>query len=166
MRFIVIKQATDLEALRGKLLKRGASEATLARIQTMNPHADLKRLKPGSVLLLPDLPEVDDKASESVTGDAFQTLSDEITRGLSAASKRVREATAKLDAEHDAVSAAVKTAAVKRAVTADPALKDQLAAASAEFNEDKKRAQRTEAELGELKKRASEELSALSRLLR
>ena len=166
MRFFVIKQASDLEALRSKLFKRGANEATVARIQAMNPHADLKRLKPGNVLLLPDLPDLDDKASESVAGDAFQSLVDEIERGLSAASKRVREATAKLDAEHDAVSAAIKTAAVKRAVAADPALKDQLSAANAEFNEDKKRAQRSEAELGELKKLAGEELSALSRLLR
>ena len=60
MRILVIKQDTDLQALSGRLLSAKLSgdqaDSALEALQHLNPHADLKKLRIGTVLLVPEAP--------------------------------------------------------------------------------------------------------------
>ncbi|UUZ68693.1 hypothetical protein LP416_01755 [Polaromonas sp. P2-4] len=175
MRLIVIKQASDLQTLSARLLKKPAagngeakqvSQATLEQVKLLNPHVDFQRMEAGTVLLLPDSPELNDKDSQSLTGNAFDDFITHTSEGFKALAQRVRTSADTLAAERSAVNAVLKTAAVKRQIESDPLLQKQLDAASEEFTAAQKKAQEAAKQVDAMQKAVAEELGALGRLLR
>src|SRR5690349_16934472 len=128
MRLIVIKQASDLQALSNKLLiKKPGGTATLDRLKALNPHVDFNRIEAGTVLLLPDTPDVkaDDKDTRSVAGDAFEDFVKETAEGFKSVAERVSRASESLATDRAAANAVLKIAAVRRQIESDPLLKKQ-----------------------------------------
>jgi hypothetical protein len=169
MRFLVIKDTVSAQALSARLFKGGASAnaaALLARVKALNPHLDLQHIEAGTVLVLPDLPDADPKASESVGGDAFDALEKDIEDGLKQMTQRIRKGHERLKVERKAVEDALGEAPVKRALLTDPLLKQQLDEAHSQFDADQKRAKAAATALDALHKGAREELSALAQLFR
>lgn len=110
MRLIVIKQASDLLTVSRTLFNDGgnsngiaaAHNATLERIKSLNPQVDFHRIEAGTVLLLPDAPELKDSETQSIAGDAFADFNSHLTEGLRTAAQRVSSGAKALDAEREA----------------------------------------------------------------
>lgn len=165
MRIIVIKQATDLQALGARFAgNASARESGLEQLQRLNPHVDFRRIEPGTVLLVPDA-GVKKGESISVGGQAFEAFREQVQSSLGAAAVQVRQGHQVLADQRQAFSALTKTAAVKRLLDADPDLKPQLAAATAVFKKDQQDAKDAEALLKDLQEGALAELDALGKLL-
>jgi hypothetical protein len=69
MRVVVVKDERDAGELRRRLLKPGVTAARGRLIEdsirTANPHVDLDDLRPGTVLVVPDHPDLADEPDET-----------------------------------------------------------------------------------------------------
>lgn len=157
MRLIVIQQISDLQVLSARLLGNAAgghagtqevSQATLEQIKMLNPHADFQRLEVGTVLLLPDTPELKDAAdSQSLAGNSIEDFAKRTREGLEAVAQRMRSGAEALAADRADVTAVLKTTAVKRLIESDPLLKKQLDEAGGEFSDAQKQAKEASRQL-------------------
>ncbi len=168
MRRFVIKQETDLDGLSAKLLRTRIGDtsagAAIDRLKALNPHVDFTRLAAGTVLFVPDIPELKKGASTSLGGETFEAFVKEVDTSLSISSARVKEGFERISLDRTSVSAVLKTASVKRLVEGDPVLKKQLESADARFKEDESKARAEQKLLEATRKQAIEELTALARL--
>lgn len=166
MRMFVIKQATDLQALRTKLLTTGAGgESALRTLQSLNPHVDFNRLDAGTVLLVPDQPGVKTSESSSIGGEAFDSFQEQARASVDAAVARVRNGHDNLTAGRTEVAAVLKTAALKRVLEADPDIKKELDQAAQVFKQDQQQAKESIAQLLAFQTQVDEELAQLAKLL-
>lgn len=166
MRMIVIDKKTDLRALSTRLLGEEAGRSSaLDKLKDLNPHVDFKTIEPGTVLLIPDAPGFRDAESSSVTGDAFDALREQMLASVEAATSRLRGGFDALLTEQKEVAAVLKSAAVRRAIEADPDLKPQIEAATQVFKQDQQQARDVEKTLQTLQEQAAAELAALAALL-
>ena len=156
MRVLVINSRSDVQQLRSR-----------PDIEKLNPHVDFKKLETGTVLLIPDPPAAAGAAAEglSIQGQAFEDLRVEVSKALEASGARVRRGYEALSEEAKELNATLKLAAVKRAVDADPELKQQVDAAAAVFKQDAADAKTADQTLRAIQQQATDELSALSKLL-
>src|SRR4051812_37488086 len=73
MRTIVIKGDTTLQDLSKRLLDQrlGAqkAEAALAELKALNPHVDLEKLAPGTLLFVPNAPGFTSSSTDSPTAE-------------------------------------------------------------------------------------------------
>lgn len=173
MKFVTIKQNTNLQALSAALLKPSAAAgaavepaATLERIRALNPHVDVQELAPGDVLLVPDAPDIDPQQTQSVGGNAFDGFAEEIRRGLATLAKRLRAQSDTLAGDRASVTSALKLASIKRLVDSDPQLKKQVADVDAQAKADQSAAQAAAKQVEALQKQVDAELDALGKLLR
>lgn len=177
MRLIVIDQASDLQtALNARLLKKPAggkgkaganevSQATLDQVKRLNPHVDFQRIEAGTVLLLPDSPELNAKDSQSPGGDAFEDFVAHTSEGFKAVTQRMGLNAEALAADRTAVNATLKIAAVKRQIESDPLLQKQLDEANSEFTDAQKKAQEAAGQVEAMQKDVNAELEALRKML-
>jgi hypothetical protein len=168
MRIFVIKQATDLQGVGTQLLRRTASEGgagALERLQALNPHVDFRKLAAGTVLLVPDSPEIKPSASRTLSEDPVEALVEELSRGLKEQATRVKATIKSQEDDRSAVAAAVKTAAAKRILESDPQLRDQLKAALQQSSDDRKHAEQTQNQITEMEKLAVGELARLQKIV-
>jgi hypothetical protein len=168
MRMFVIKQATDLQGVSTQLLRRTAGEGgagALERLQALNPHVDFRKLKAGTVLLVPDTPEIKPSASRTLGEEPVDALVEELSRGLKEQATRVRTALQRQEDDRTAVAAALKTAAAKRILESDPQLTDQVQAALQQSSDDRKRAQQTLEQITGVQELATKELARLQKLV-
>ena len=172
MRLIVIEQASDWTAVSATLLKKpasgkagAASDATLEQVKRLNPHVDFQRLEAGTVLLLPDSPELSAKDSQVLADNAFEDFVAHAGEGLQAVAQRMRLGAEALAADRSAVTAVLKIAAVKRQIESDPLLQKQLDEASGEFTDAQKQAQDAVSQVEAMQKEMNAELDALRKML-
>jgi hypothetical protein len=167
MRMLIVKQDTDLPALSGSLLaaKLGArqTDAALQSLQALNPHVDLKKLRTGSVLLVPDAPAFKTSATNPVHGgalDAFQQLVRDALGGLA---ERLKAGDAGRAAERAEVTSVLKN--LGRVSAADPDLQQQIAGITKAFQEDQKTADQAQQAVAAAGKEATAALAALGKRL-
>jgi hypothetical protein len=167
MRIFITKTDTDLSALSATLLRKpGDASATLDRVRALNPQVeDFQRLAAGTVLILPDTPEIKAGAGTTVGSDNISDLADDLGSGLKTVNSRFANRVDDLKSDRVAVVAALKTAAVKRLVEGDPSLQKQLDASEVEFKREQKRVTETQAQLAEVQKLALAEFAQLQKLL-
>lgn len=169
-RVVVIKQQTDVEALRSTLLSARASDAQAATamedFRALNPHvAELKSLKPGMIVLVPDSPQFKASASTSVAAEPSDDLQKLVRASITAAAHRVTAANAARAEERAELANAQKLSAVKKAAESDPQLREQLAdAAKASKTAQQENAQAEKA-LDVMLNGANSELAALLKLV-
>jgi hypothetical protein len=165
IRMFHVKNADSL----AKLLKAGGAAqagATMEKLQQLNPHANLSELKAGTVLLMPDLPQLKAGDTQAVAAESFDAFASDATNGLKLSGERARDGVAKRDAVRKEVSAALKSAAVKRVLDADPALRQQADAAEARFKVEQKEATETLAQLDSMNAALADELGQLAKLFK
>jgi len=166
MRIVVLDERTDLQGLRTRLLgDQAVSDSAFERLKSLNPHVNFKKIPAGTVLLIPDLPDLRKGESSSVAGDAFDVLRKQLLASVSAAGTRVRDGYDALLAQQKEVSAVVDSAAFKPALEADPGLKEQVEAGSQVFEQDREQAKAADETLKALQREAEAELTALAKLL-
>lgn len=174
MRLIVIKQASDLRTLSAGLLKKPAashgsahevSQATLEQVKILNPHLNFQHLEAGTVVLLPDSPELSDAQSQSLAGTSFDDFFAHVNEGFKAVTQGMRIKADELAAERSAVNAILKTVAVKRQIESDSLLKKQLEEAGDQFADAQKNAQDAASQVEAMQKGMHNELEALKAML-
>ena len=174
MRLIVIQQASDLLTLSRTLFSDGpnstgnaaAHSATLERIRSLNPQVDFQRMEAGTVLLLPDVPDLKDTESQSIAGDSFADFTSHMPEGLRTVAQRLSGGAKALDAEREAVTAVLTIDAVKRQIRSDRLLEKQLADASEAFTTERKEMQKAAQQVKTMQVAVADELAALAKLLR
>lgn len=162
MRIIVTKPGQSLTALTSAA-GTGRDTVSIERLTVLNPHLDLHRLEPGTVVLLPDAAS---DQGESVTGAVFDSLADDVRRGLTSASERVRNGLAEAEASRKEVTSALKTAAFRKALDGNSELTAQVAQVDARFKADQSQAKQAMESLSALEEMVSAELERLGNLLR
>jgi hypothetical protein len=166
MRMLVIKHATDRQELISQLLRRSSKDqpVMLERLKALNPHVDLERLEAGTVLLVPDTPDLKANAGKPLSGDSFAELVDDVNTRLEATAARVRSGVEMLNADRTTVAAVIKTAAFKRLLESDRALAEQLKSADAQIKADLKQAEEAVRRIEGAQQSAAEEFASLSKL--
>lgn len=173
MRVIIIEQAADLHSLPARLFKKTAgrgpapaiSPRTMEQIKLLNPHVDLHNIETGTVLLLPDAPELHAADSQPLTGDLFKDVIAGAQDGLQEIERRMRLHGETLALERAAVDAVVGIASVRRMVTADK-LEEQLRDAGAALAAEEEKTRDGVAQLEAMQQGVAAELASLARLLR
>jgi hypothetical protein len=169
MRMLVIKQNTDAHSLNDQLLKAKLSgvqsEVAMARLQALNPHADLTKLRTGTVLLVPDAPSFKTTASDAVHDDAFEDFQKLVKDNLARAVNSLRAGNRERTTERADISAAFKTTAVTRAAANDPELKKQIVDAAEALKQDQQEDKDAEQALVSAGKAALTKLAELGKLL-
>lgn len=169
MRMIVVDTKTSLKEVSASLVGEGASakeaKSSLENLERLNPHVDVKKIPPGTVLLLPDVPRAGETTSVSVQGAAFTALRDQLSASVEAARARVRAGYEAQAAQRDEVTAVLKLAAVKRAIDSDQDLKGQVDQSAEVFKQDQGQAKASDELLKSMQAEASAELDALAKLL-
>lgn len=160
MKFFIVKpgQTADL------LASRVAASGGLARLQALNPHLDLQRLTPGSVLIWPA--ESADEDSQSVSGNVFDSFAADVRAGLKAATTKVRAGLARQEDQRKEAAAVFRSAAFKRAIETDAELRQQATAADSRAKLLQARAKEIDAALLALDHTADEGLAALAKVMK
>ena len=168
MRMIVIKQATDLQQISSRLAGKSGAESALATLKTFNPHlADVKKIEAGAVIFVPESPSFKTAESDSVEGDAFDDLAQQLQTSVNAASDQVQQGWSALIAEEKDVSAAFKLiTSAKRAADVDAALKAQIDAATQLFKQDQTTAKSVGDSLSAMETEVEAELAEIAKLMR
>ena len=99
MRIVVVKQDTDLQALKAAVATPGLAE----KLARLNPHLDVQKLVPGAVLLLPDDAAGRDRGpagSTSIAGNALSSFNDFAAEALEAATEKMQWAFRKDTGHH------------------------------------------------------------------
>ena len=167
MRILITEKAMDLPGLAASLARNAQTPgAALERVKALNPHiADAQRLAKGTVLILPDAPELEPEVGEAIGGEALAELGDRLRDGLRDLDARARRVDEQRTADSDAVRDALKSTTAKRLIEGDPQLQKQLAAAQGNVKADQKRAAEMRAQLAEAAKLAEAEFAKWQVLL-
>ena len=169
-RVVVIREATDIQTLGGSMLgaRVSGAQATNAidALKTLNPHiANVKNIKAGTVLLVPDSPHFKESASAPALEGPLDDLQKLVRGGLTAAAARMKAANAARAEELSEVAGLQKLAAVKRAMESDPELKEQLGDAARTAKAAQAEATKAETALDTMLEGATTELGDLAKLL-
>jgi hypothetical protein len=155
-------QPADLQA---KVFRAGVADNTaLDQLRKLNPQVDFTRLAEGTVLLLPDTPEIAAGAGKTAGSDNFGDLATDLTRSLEATSENIRKRLDRGMAEQKALTATLKPAAVSAQVKADPELLKQIEAAADRARADGKKAADNLKALQQAHQQAQKELAELAKL--
>jgi hypothetical protein len=169
MRLIGLK-SDSLQAINARIKAStstagGAEAVSVERLKALNPHVDFAKLQPGAVLFLPEAAETPDPpGSSALDGGTFEAFAADLDTGFKASATRARAGFERLNTDRTEVAAILKTAAVKRLVESDPALKVQVDEANAQFAKDQKEAQEAGKQLEAMQKGAATEIAALAKL--
>lgn len=130
MRIVRITKDTNVASLRTQ-----SAKAAPGMLEQLNPHLDLNRLTPGTVLVLPDEDDTGGKGSKgakrgvmttAIGAEAMQSFIGFAKEAIEASSKRVQAAAERAKAEEAALASATKSRAVNAAAEKDPELKKLL----------------------------------------
>jgi hypothetical protein len=169
MRMLTIRQDTDLQGLSSLLLdarlSSARSNAALDALQAANPHADLKNLRAGTVLFVPEVSGLKTSASASVPGGALADFQQMVRSALGQAAEKLKAGDETRAGERDAITAVIGTAAVKRILASDAELMKQVTEETKAFEEDQKQADQAEQALAAASRAVLAKLSELSKLL-
>ncbi len=118
MRTFIVGQDADIQTLRQKLfaanLGPARAEAALKALQAANPHADLTKLAPGTVLFVPDSPSFNPSAAASPADAPFDLLKGVLESALRSAVDNLKAENARRIDEQSKTAAAFGSDAVRR----------------------------------------------------
>jgi len=124
MRVLLAERKMNVADLRTLLLSarlaKSGSDAAIEALRTLNPHvADLDSIPAGTALLVPEGPGFKVSATASTIGDVLDGFRELLAKSTDAATQNTKRGNDARGSERDAVAAAMRTAAVKRAIDAD-----------------------------------------------
>ncbi len=167
MRIFVIKQDTDLKGLSESLLKRAdkPNAASLERLRVLNPHLDENKVVAGTVVLVPDTPEINTGKAEPVASSGLELLERELSTALAATGKRLREALSRREAQDKEMAKTIKSAALTRLAADDSELRRRFEETSQQATANAKQAKQASADYDAMQESFVTQLSTLRKLL-
>ena len=170
MRMLVIDKGTTARTLRETLLSSRLSadqaNAAIEHLQATNPHVDLKALKPGTIVFVPDAPAFKRSASDSVVDTVLSDVERLVEGALDAARARARVAAEASALENAELGKTLRSAAFKRAIGQDAELQSAVDAAGEALKQENQETQEAEQTLTDASKAAIAALRSLSAVLR
>ena len=163
MKIFVVQQDSNV-----KDLLAGASAEQLQVLQRFNPHLDLRKLAPGSVIVIPDevggsdFPIGDPK---SIGAEAMASFIAFTEQALAESAKRVQQTAERAKSEHAALVSALKSKTVLAAFGKDAGMKAQADAAAKQANDDAKASAEAIKAFASLAKTAHADLAVLAKML-
>ena len=153
LRTFVVTESMDQQTLSARLFdgrfRGGQSDAALDALKRANPHADLTKLKPGTVLFVPDGPVFKVNATASVSAAVFDDFQKQIAQALDEATADLKSGIEARAADRAGIAAFLKGAAFRRILASDEVVKQQadaaLGALGDEEEQDKRSAETFEA---------------------
>lgn len=158
MKFLIVKQGQTADALAARLAAHGG----LTRLQALNPHLDLQRITPGSVLVWPS--DAGGDEGTPVAASVFDDFAADVRAGLNSAATRVRGGLAQQEDQRKEAAAVFRSAAFKRVLETDAELRAQATAADGRAKALQARGKEIEGALAALDRSAEAGLEALGRL--
>lgn len=169
LRTFVVKQDTNFKALSGTLLDArfgGAqADAAAAQLRVLNPHADLDKLKAGTVIFVPDLPQFKPSAATSTQASLVDDFRKLVSEALQSTAEKVKLANAERAKERGSVGAVLKSAALKKIIGSDKDVAQQVDGAQKAMADEEKQDSQTEEALAAMSKAALEALAQMSKLV-
>lgn len=163
--FTIDRNTLKPQDLQATLFKAGVPQATaLDQLRDLNPQVDFTRLTEGTVLLLPDSPETVASAGRVAGGESFDTLGADFARSLETSRARISSGLERGTGRQKLLAAALKPAAVKARVKADPELQKQVDAAAQRARDDARQAAANLKVLEHAHAQAQKELADLAKL--
>jgi hypothetical protein len=160
---------TDLQSLSGNLLdsrlRSGQVDAALQQLKTLNPHADMEKLRAGTVLFVPDSPGFKVSAGPSAQKTLLDDLRTLVTGALDNAARNMKSGNATRATERADVTAILKSAAFKRIVGTDKDLAQQADDAQKAMANEKGQDKQAEEALATISKAALAALTQMSKLV-
>lgn len=165
MRTLLIQDTTDLPSLMRRLGAGGGKADTVtAALKRLNPHLNLDRLMPGTLLLVPDDPSLDLAATHGVGGAQVNALVAELKTAVDAAVAAALKGLGARATERQEVTEALKAPAIKRAIDADADLKARAASVAAELKKEVAADKEAEKSLKQLQTSALGDIETLAKV--
>jgi hypothetical protein len=170
MRILVTDKSTTVSALRDQVLNKkldtGQADSAMATLQKLNPHVDLAKLTPGTVLFVPDAPDFQPTATASTFDDVLQDFQRLVKSALDTANARAKAADDAVSDETADVTRTFKSAAFKRVLAQDADLQNAVDDANAALKSEKQERDQAQATLANASKGAIAALRDLTQTLR
>lgn len=138
MAVLIVGSETDLAGLRHRLFRgrptKKSQQTAFAAMRKANPGIDFDRLKPGTVLVLPEIPEIhapDEVSTGSVIGDSLSDIVGRLGDAVGETESGAAEAAKRSKAEQRRLTGLLKREEVRAASEKNPRLAEALAAAEA-----------------------------------
>jgi len=130
MRVFVVKNETSADDVRRRLLKPGVSAARAKTLEdgvrAANPHVDLDALRPGTVLIVPDHPDLaPDESGSTTLGGAGMSV-DQLTAALPRVAAVVERGAEAARRRGEELRRALDTREVRRAAESDDRLRAEV----------------------------------------
>ncbi|HEY4266366.1 MAG TPA: hypothetical protein VGM72_13695 [Micropepsaceae bacterium] len=169
MRTLVITKASSSQSILSRVVAGKATaaqtESALQQLQALNPHLDINNMKAGTVILIPDAPNFNATEGDPVGSGTFDDFQQLVRSGLSDASQRLRAGDAARAADRSDINALLKSAAFKKVLDADAALKQQLTDATKTYKDEQTQEDQDEAAVAAAAKLIIAELADLAKTL-
>ncbi len=172
MPVIIVGSEKNFAALRPRLFSGRVPSAAVQEVTdavaAANPHADLKALKPGTILTIPDSPHVavsGDISLDDSTKELIDALAEAGADTLDDLVTTARAAERNAAAERKQLGAALSRPELDAAGKKDKALGDDLKAVKQAVDDDEKAAKQRATALDEARDSWKAELTALKGLL-
>lgn len=167
MRFIVVNEASDVNSLSARIVKKGQrqlSAATLAQLKTLNPHVEFDHIGAGAVLLLPAAADLDETAGQPLGGNALHDSIVDTAQGFHTVLERMHAASALAANEQAAVDAVVNSAPLNGVIANDKRLQAQLDGVKQRFVADERARKEAIMDVDAMQTAVQAELDAFRRL--
>ena len=164
MPVIVIREETDLEGLTDRVLRSNAStstrEAAARALREANPGVDLRALRAGAVVVVPEL-HAGLRSPEGSVAEGATDATDRIATQLSGLAEAFTDGASRRAEARKRISEGLDTAAVKRAARGDEAAKTVLQQLRARIASEDEREEEEQELLGAAMAAWSKDLEAL-----
>jgi hypothetical protein len=172
MPIVIVGEERSFSQLRPRLFAGSVSRTAYRRVSeaviAANPHIDMSRLEPGTVLTIPDLPEVklrENLSTDEITKRMVEEVHDAFRKSMDTAQEQ-SAARAKADkADRTKVMAALKDPGVAKARRTDKRLAGDIEVVAAALDEEEERAKEGTAVLKKAVESWSADLDSLRELL-
>lgn len=148
MRVFVVRDEKDAADVRRRLVKPGAAAARGKAIEdavrAANPHVDLDELRPGTVLVVPDHPDLADDAGEAGGAGAMSgggLSPDQLAAALPRVTSAVRRSAEASHLRGEELRKALQAREVRKAADADDRLRAEVDRLSDVVADEQRRAQ-------------------------
>jgi hypothetical protein len=169
LRTFTVKQDTNIKTLSGTLLDArfgGAqAEAATAQLRALNPHADFDKLKAGTVIFIPDLPQFKPSVATSTQANLADDFRKLVSEALDTSTQQMKLATADRAAERADVAAILKSAALREIIGSDKDASVQVDAAQKAIADEEKQDKQNDEAFAAMSKAALETLAQLSKIV-
>ena len=170
MRTFIVGEDTKFQSVSDKLLLANLSnvrsEAALKALRELNPHADLNKLAPGTVLFVPDMPGFKVTTTSSATEAPLAALQDLMAKALRLALDNTVAGNKDQFAEQEATVKAFDDDIVRKLMadrTAGGQIRDAIDTVRKGFEADRELAARAERTVADVGKAAMAKLAELGK---